>query len=41
LEKPFDIVEGQIINKSCGMALLKENMIFKSLEAKLAGSNFP
>jgi len=41
LEKPEYIVEVQIINKSCGMALLKENMIFKSLEAKLAGSNFP
>ena len=41
LENPEYIVEVQVINKSCGIALLKENMIFKSLEAKLAGSNFP
>jgi len=41
LEKPDYILEVQIIDNSCGISVLKDRMIFKSLEAKLEGSYFP
>ncbi len=41
LEKPDYIIEVQIVADSCGMSVLKDRMIFRSLEAKLEGSYFP
>ncbi len=41
LEKPDFILEVQIVDNNCGMSVISDRMIFKSLEAKLEGSYFP